>query len=473
MTLRARIIAGLVLAAALALTIWLLGRSPGGDPVIRAEFTDARGLVSGNDVRINGAPAGSVTGLTLTDRDTALVTMRLDPGLAAALKPRADASAAIRPVDLLGDNYVALEPGHAAAPLRGPIPTSRTLNAPRLSDLLSAFSDPARAGLQALLVELGRSLDQRGVDLNQAALQLRPTLQAADAVMSELGSQNAALRNVIADSEAVTAQAAARNQDLARSVSDLNQFVQTTAQHLPGLDAGLQALPSTLRQLTTTAAELRDTATKAQPLASALERTAPGLSTAAHNLPSFLDATAAAVHQLHPTLRQTATVLGAADPTLHALGNGLGAFPAISQPLATLAAALAKAAPGIAEGFFVNFPDQGSEPGNQPLDPFVNALRDYWRGAGVMSCQSFGLPIAPGCLSDFLSSTSSSRQPPATPASTSSLRPATRSPAGTASKPAAGVPPPVAPPPSAHPQSPSAPAPLSPLSKLLSYLIAP
>jgi len=404
MALGPRILAGVLLGATAALGVWLLSRPSGGDPVIRAEFTDARGLVGGNDVRINGAPAGTVTSLTLTARGIAMVTMRLDSGLPSALRPRADATAAIRPVDLLGDNYVALEPGRAPAPLRGPIPTSRTLNAPRLSDLLSVFREPVRTGLQAILVELGKSLDQRGADLNQAALALRPTLQAADSVMRELGSQNADLRSVIVDSEAVTAQTAAHNEDLGRSVSDLNQLVQTTSQHLPGVGAGLAILPTTLQELTTTAADLKSTAYRAQPLAAVLQQIAPHLSTAAGQLPSFLHATTAAARHLHPTLRTAAAVLRAADPSLYALGTGLSRFPPISAPLAAFARAIAVAAPPISEGFFVNFPDQGSEPGNQPFDPFANALRDYWRGAGVMTCQAFGVPIAPGCLTNWLAS---------------------------------------------------------------------
>lgn len=402
MALRVRILTVALLAAAAALAAWLLIRRPAGDLIVRAEFTDARGLVGGNDVRINGAPAGTVTTLTLTKRGTALVTMQLEAGLPAALHPRADATAAIRPVDLLGDNYVALDPGTAAAPLRGAIPASRTLNAPRLSDLLSVFREPERVGLQALLVELGKSLDERGVDLNQAVLQLRPALAAADAVTGELSSQNADLRSVIADSEAVTAQAAERNAELARSVSDLNQFAQTTAAHLHGLDSGLATLPTTVRELTITGADLRETATRAEPLAATLDQAAPALATAAQRLPDFLDATAAAAHQLHPTLRAAASVLERVDPTVYALASGLGAIPPISAPLASVAQSLALAAPSIAQGFFVNFPDQATEPGNQLLDPFANPLRDYWRGAGVLSCESFGVPIAPGCLTSWL-----------------------------------------------------------------------
>src|SRR4051794_1671544 len=115
----------------------------------QAEFQDARGLVEGNDVRVDGAPAGTVEHMQLTDQGTALVTMKLDDGI---VRPTADATAAIRPVDLLGDTYLALEPGSSTAPLQGTIPVSRTLNAPRLDDLLRVFGEPQRDALKVLLV---------------------------------------------------------------------------------------------------------------------------------------------------------------------------------------------------------------------------------------------------------------------------------------------------------------------------------
>ena len=68
------------------------------------------------------------------------------------------------------------------------------------------------------------------------------------------------------------------------------------------------------------------------------------------------------------------------------------------------------AAPAISEGFFVNFPDQAAEPGTQPFDPFADPRRHYWRGAALLTCQSFGVPIEPGCLSGFLASSSPKRK---------------------------------------------------------------
>ncbi len=389
-------------AVIVAAVILLAGGSSGG-LIVRAYFSDARGLVPGADVRINGAPAGTVTGMRLAANGMALVTMRLSN---APYPPRSDATAAIRPVDLLGDNYVALTLGTGAARLHSAIAASQTVDAPQLADLLNAFRAPERTALGALIVGLGMSLDQRGADLNQATLALRPALAAADGVMTELGSQNADLRQVIGDAEQVTAQAAARDVDLGRSVGSLHRLLALTAAHRPGLSAGLATLPQTLSQLTVTARALRSTSLAATPLAAGLRTAVPPLSSTVSLLPAFLDALRSAAGQLHPALGTAGSVLSAIDPTAFALGTGLGTLAADGSTLGQFANALVPAAPGIAQGFFDNFPNQAAEPGNQPFDPFANPLRHYWRGAAVFSCESFGVPIAPGCLTKYLAAAS-------------------------------------------------------------------
>jgi virulence factor Mce-like protein len=389
---RPAVVAGAVLAAL------ALGGCGGGQE-IQAEFSDANGLVPGNDVRVNGAPAGTVSSMKLTDRGTALVTMELHDGLAP---PRADATAAIRPVDLIGDNYVALSPGSAADPLNGPIPPSRTLDAPRLDDLLRAVGDPQRAGLRAMLVEGGIALDDRGVDLNQAALALRPTLQAADRVAQELGSQNADLGRFVADAERVASQAASHNRELGGLVDSVDATLHATADNAGSLDAALGELPSTLGDLQTTAAKLESTANAAMPLAASLRDSAPGLAGAAAKLGPFLDSASTTADELDPVIRRATSVLSGGEGTFAAARHGLTRLEAVSPAVDRFMRVLDPAAPSIAKGFFVNFPDQAAEPGNQPFDPFADPRRHYWRGAAVLTCQSFGEPIEPGCLQRFL-----------------------------------------------------------------------
>jgi virulence factor Mce-like protein len=390
------------IVAALGLAIGCLAFGSGATaqaPVITAEFTNARGLVEGNDVRVGGAPAGTVTNLELSDRGTALVTIELHDGIAP---PRADATAAIRPVDLIGDNYVALDLGSDEAPLAAPIPPSRTLNEPRLDDLLRSFGAPERTGIQAMLVEGGMALDQRGADLNQAALDLRPALEATDSVLAELNSQTAGLRDFVSAADRAAGEAASRDDDLARMVSALDATLHATADRPEALDAALAGAPESIANLQRIAPRLTAVAEQALPLAESINRSAPGLATAADRAVPFLSAAGRAIERVDPVVGQATDLLESADTTLTSFDSGFQKLISVGPDYERFLDALVPAAPAISEGFFVNFPDEAAEPGKQPFDPFADPRRHYWRGAAVFTCQSFGLPIEPGCLSDFL-----------------------------------------------------------------------
>ena len=105
---------------------------------------------------------------------------------------------------------------------------------------------------------------------------------------------------------------------------------------------------------------------------------------------------------------QSALVTGA--PGLSELARALPVLRRQAPSISTLLSELDQAAPGIAQGFFVDFPDQADESGRQPFDPFADPRRAYWRGAAVFSCEAFGVPVRPGCLSRAV--TNLAHQPP-------------------------------------------------------------
>lgn len=398
MTVRARPLAALALAASALGVAGIAGVSASDDATTAtAEFTSARGLVERAEVRLGGAPAGSVERIALTDRGTARVTLRLHDGLPSL---RRDATAAIRPVDLLGDVYVELSPGGAAEPLDGPIPVARTSNAPRLDELLATFDDPTRAGLRALLAESGRALGGRGGELGRAAIALRPALEAADGVLDELADQNAALGDLVVDTERAVTGLARRDDDVRGAIGGLDRLLAATDRRRTELDRGVAGLPALLRRARSTSRRLAATAATARPLAADLGAAAPPLAAALDELPPFTAGLRRAAGDLGPTLAALRGTLTDGAPALRSLAAGLGSFTAIAPELDGLLAIVQRAAPAISEGFFVNFADQGAEPGTQPFDPFTDPRRTYWRGAAVLSCEAFGVPVRPGCLAD-------------------------------------------------------------------------
>ena len=388
--------------ALLLLALLAVAGCGGADGTYSARFVNARGLVAGNDVRVAGAIAGRVREVRLARDGSADVRFALDDRRAA---PRSDAAAAIRPVDLLGDTYLALSPGRAAAPLRGPIPVQRTSNAPRLDELLDAFSPRVRAGLHALLVEGGLALDRRGDDLAATAVELRPALTAADRVLGELGGQRAALARLVPRAERAASQLAGRDDDIGPLLDGLARTLRATSDAATPLDRGVAGLPATLRRVRGTATELDRAAAAATPLARELRDAAPALTGALAQLAPLLDRVRGATSDLRPLLRSTRTLLVRGEPTLAGLAGGLRATRAAAPDTAKLTDALVPAAPKIAEGFLVAFPDQAAESGKQPFDSTADPRRAYWRGAAVLSCEAFGVPVAPGCLTRVLAGT--------------------------------------------------------------------
>lgn len=428
------VLAFVVMGAGVA---WLaLGRDD-GDGGYTALFTNARGLVAGTDVRVGGAIAGRVRQVSLSDDGSALVRFTLK---SARVRPRADAAAAIRPVDLLGDNYLSLSPGHASAPLHGAIPASRTSNAPRLDELLSTFRAPVRDALQTMLVEAGLALDDRGEDLSDVAVALRPALQAADRVATELDAQNRSLARAVTSADRAVGQLAGRSQDIGPLVDGLARTVRATAGRPVALDRSLAAMPRTLSTLKTTANQLAATATTATPLAADLRDTAPQLTAAVTGLAPLLSRVRSAASDLRPAVRSLTSLLARNAPTITALDRGIERIRATAPQTAQLIDALVPVAPQIAQGFFVDFPDQAQEPGTQPGDPFADPKRAYWRGAAVLSCEAFGVPVKPGCLSDVLKAFSPAATAKSdTPAATTKTAATSPAAATTPAKPAGGV----------------------------------
>jgi virulence factor Mce-like protein len=408
--------AGLLVGVLAAL--WITSNPGTSGASLRAEFDDVYPLLPGMHVRVDGAIAGSVGEIEVTDDGQALVTIHLNEGTAP---PPADASAAIRQQDITGDSYVALEPGDDPEPLGDTvIAREKTIVAPRFDDLLDGFNEPVREGLELVLVELGKGLEARGADLNRAVLELRPALGAANEALAEVHSQNHVLRELVADAESVTSQAAGRSRELGGLIDSLATALRTTAEHRPALDAALAGAPRTATDARRTLAKLADTADAAQPLARTLAASAPDLETALTTLGPFLGDARATIDAVDPTLSLLERLLAASLPTLREAPRRV-----LTAPLDIAAAAGAvldsiigdrqlqralfsadgygegeKAADDVGLGAIgVEEGDQAGYSGNDPE-------RRFLRAEAVLTCETFGLRISPGCLADALAGAS-------------------------------------------------------------------
>jgi phospholipid/cholesterol/gamma-HCH transport system substrate-binding protein len=108
---------------------------------ITARFNRVDGLTNGSDVRLSGIKVGTVTGQDL-DRKTyqAVVRMSIDP----SVKLPEDTFAKITSSGLLGNNYLALDPGGSDEYLKPGDQITQTQGSVDLLGLISKFGGSAK-----------------------------------------------------------------------------------------------------------------------------------------------------------------------------------------------------------------------------------------------------------------------------------------------------------------------------------------
>jgi len=101
------VIAGIVAIAYLSLQVGGLSYSGGPSMRLTAVFEDIGGLKVRAPVSVSGVRVGQVRSIGLADDLRALVTLEVESSVALSV----DTEAAIRTAGLLGDQFIALEPG--------------------------------------------------------------------------------------------------------------------------------------------------------------------------------------------------------------------------------------------------------------------------------------------------------------------------------------------------------------------------
>lgn len=396
--------AGLLFPVLAAAVIFMLffGRGGGDGRVVRIELQDAPLLAPGDDVRVHGTTVGSVDDMSLTDHGTVMVRLRLDQDGPTV---RADATASVQATDLLGDVAIDLEPGHAARPLGVSIPVSRTFVATRVQDALDIFDTPTRVALQTVLVELGRTLQGRGVDLNQAVLQLAPALEATDRISTQLAGQDAGLGRLVSASHDLASQLAPRSAAVERLIANFHRTVDLTSRHAADIDRGLAGLPDVVGRTRRTLATLGGAAQAATPLARQLAAIAPPLTRAVVSVGDFARNAGPALARTRPLLREATRTLAPSTRSLLRLGHALTATRRATPGIASYARLMTPLLPYAVKGLLIALGGIAAEPG--AAKPGSGQLsdephRNFFRVVAVLGCESFGYRIRPGCMADAM-----------------------------------------------------------------------
>lgn len=315
--------AAVVLLALAGAAVWA-GSRDDGSTRITAVFANASPLVPGNRVQTYGVVVGTVDAIRLQDGQ-AHVEIALDRG---APPLHRDARAVIRPVSLLGERFIDLQPGSDAAPLMGGgavIPASSTSSAVDLDQVLNALDDPTSAALAALVTTAGEGMQGHGADASAALQALEPAMTRTGELSDVLNQQNDLLSQLVTSASAVTRSIADDNgRTLDQLVGSAEQTLSTIATSSASVDGLLRELPQTLdkgrRSLgvltgvadstTATLRDLRPTTDNLKQISQELHGFADAATPAMASLPQVLDKLNAMLDQARPVVSQLVPAAG-------------------------------------------------------------------------------------------------------------------------------------------------------------------
>ncbi|MFC3892073.1 MCE family protein [Lentzea rhizosphaerae] len=213
----------------------------GGGTSYAADFSEAAGLVPGNEVRVAGVKVGKVTKVKLNG-DRVRVTFKVKD---AWVGDRT--TAMIRIKTLLGQKFLALDP-QGSAPLSpgNPIPKERTL-APY--DVNEAFNGLATTVGQIDTKQLADSFTVLSDTFKNSPEHVRGALDGLSALSKTISSRDEQLAKLLGNTRQLTKTLADRNAEFEKLLSDGNLLLGELRKRREAISALLTGTRDLSRQL--------------------------------------------------------------------------------------------------------------------------------------------------------------------------------------------------------------------------------
>ncbi len=284
----ARIAAVASLAVAIVvIVVVLLGG--GTTYTLHADFQDAGGLVSGDDVLMGPAKVGQVQSISLTRSGEAQVTMGIDSG-AAPLHDGTVARIYENSLSGIASRYVVLEPAPAQAPSipnGGTIGEDHTYSFVSLDQVFDALDPLTRAGLRNVIQGEAASIQGRAAQASKTLKYLAPGLASTSNLTAELDRNEPAFDGLLVEGAQTMQALASRAGQLSDLIAQANTTTGAIASQSVALQQALQLLPNTLTRATTTFAGLDSTLDALDPVVAKSKTAARRLEPFAASLNNF------------------------------------------------------------------------------------------------------------------------------------------------------------------------------------------
>ena len=185
----------------------------------RAEFSDASGLVVGEEVRVAGVKVGQVRDIEVRG-DLVVVTFDVE---GPRLGERTTAGIEVK--TLLGQHYLSLTPdGPGSLPANSTIPLERTQTP---LNVVPAFQRLTQQVGEIDTQQLSEAFDSISEVLEATAPEVRSTLTGLGRLSRSIASRDDQIETLLRDADSVTGTLADRNDDIAALLGSSSDVLET------------------------------------------------------------------------------------------------------------------------------------------------------------------------------------------------------------------------------------------------------
>lgn len=288
------------------------------DNLVTTTMADVGPLEVGGEVRSAGVQVGTVKSISLVNNQ-ARVTLAVDSGV---LPLHVDATITLRPINILGEDYIDLNAGTDSKPFAtsNDIPMSRTRVAGTIQDLLSTFQAPTAAALGTVVTAAGEGLDGNGANTAKTLETLTGSMDLAQKLGGLLSAQNESLSQLVGAADPIAAALATKGgSSLDSLIGSTTSVLNAVTTQQEALKATLDQLPATLASAQSTLAQFGGVADQAAPAVAAIRPLTDNLSSVVTELDGFTKSANPALSSLPPLLSEASSLLDQAAPVVAAL----------------------------------------------------------------------------------------------------------------------------------------------------------
>jgi phospholipid/cholesterol/gamma-HCH transport system substrate-binding protein len=236
---------GLLVIAAIAWAAFNANSLPliGGGTGYTAYFTEAAGLVPGNEVRVAGVTVGKVTGVSLAG-DQVKVTFEVKNTWVGD-----ESTVAIDIKTVLGSKYLALDPlGPAAQDPSAPIPVSRTTSP---YDVTQAFQQLSVVFQQINSASVAKALDDIAATFANTPPEVHQALTGLASLSEAIAAQDDQLATLLQGSDKITGTLAGEDSEFQTLIDDGNLLLAELEQQQQAIGSLLTGTEALATQLST------------------------------------------------------------------------------------------------------------------------------------------------------------------------------------------------------------------------------